>query len=369
MKIKVCPVCDREMKGKFFCRHCKTLVRHPIYWDKSYELNADHDGDVKVNECRDHNHSRENKTGKIENNYNQASRKAENSGKTTGNRNGNVTTGINGSKNRNSSSAGKVVIIIIAAVVFINIFIIAVPVLFTIGKDAGNSSGLSFRPGKGEEENPPETDGNSRGGDEVAVWYTDYVTEDMKIDSNTEDDYIVTTYEMDMDTISEIGLPCNSYEHYEAKIKDVKKSIKKYLKENMPSEEPEYSEYSNNILIVYENYTKDEKMETTNFNTYCEWQLDDDYNDLIRITYDSVTKNISYISIYNEDKAVCQETARFIMGLVDKETDSSEWDKILDEEESGFTTYENTYVSWELSENTGNVIYLSPVSDCFEQGK
>lgn len=368
MKIKVCPVCDREMKGRFFCRHCKTFVRHPNYWDQSYELNSDHNVDIKANECRDHNHSRENKTGKIEKNYNQAYQKSQSLGKANENLNTNTKTD-SGSKKQSSGSAWKVIIIVIGAVVFINIFIAAASIFFSVKKGAGNSFGFSIQLGKGKKEKTPETDGNLRGGNEDAVWYTDYVTEDMKMDTNVEDDYIVTTYEMDLDTISEIGLPCNSYEHYEAKIKDVKKSIKKYLKENMPSKEPEYSEYSNNVLIVYENYSKDEKTETTNFNTYCEWQLDDDYNDLIRITYDSVTKNISYIFVYNEDKAVCQDTARFIMGLVDKETDSSEWEKILDEEESGSISYENTYISWEFSEDTGNIIYLSPVSDCFEQGK
>lgn len=354
MKIKVCPVCDKEMKGNLYCRNCKSFVKNPVYWDQSYELNKDRDSTTKVNECKGHNHTRENKTGEIKKNYNVNQHRqipfVDLNGKSQG---------TMAEKKRSRSSSIIVFIILFAAISVVAITLL--PFLL---------ANVSFRIGKGtkepdiktSEEVSVEKTGNG------TVVYSDYADKENELSYTTEGSTIITTYEMDYDTICEIGLPGNSCIHYETKIEDVKKEIKKYIKANMSFDEINLSEYSYNTLTVSEDRTRDEITETTSFNTYYEWQLDEDNTNVVRVTCDSVTGNLSFITVYNEDIDVCREFARFALGLVEEPVDSSVW-KVMEDEnkDKGYFNYENTSVSWSSSgEYGGNFYSLSPLTDCFK---
>lgn len=38
----VCPICDQTMKGKHYCRVCKTWIKHPYVREVTYYLNEWH---------------------------------------------------------------------------------------------------------------------------------------------------------------------------------------------------------------------------------------------------------------------------------------------------------------------------------------
>lgn len=354
MKIKVCPVCDKEMKGNFYCRNCKSFVKNPVYWEQSYELNKDRDSTTRVNECKGHNHTRENKTGEIKTNYNVDQHRQKPFVDLNGKSQGTMA-----EKKRSRSSS-----IIVFIILFVAISVVVITLLpFLLAN-------VSFRIGIGtkepdiktREEVSVEKTGNG------TVVYSDYVDKEDELSNSTVDSTIITTYDIDYDTICEIGLPGNSSNHYETKIEDVKKDIEKYIKANMAFDEINRSEYSYNTLTVSEDRTRDEVTETTNFNTYYEWQLDEDNTNVVRVTCDSVTGNISFITVYNDDIDVCREFACFALGLVEEPVDLSVWEAMEEEnKDMGYFSYENTWVSWNSSMEYGGSFYsLSPLTDCFE---
>ncbi len=75
MAVRVCPICDKKMKFAHFCTNCKTYIREPMYWNQSYNLNGEGSESTVINQCENHNHIKENATGKVRSNYNQPSHK------------------------------------------------------------------------------------------------------------------------------------------------------------------------------------------------------------------------------------------------------------------------------------------------------
>lgn len=70
MSVRVCPICDKRMKYAHFCTNCKVYIKEPAYWDRIYNLNGYGQESTIVNQCDNHDHSRENATGKVRSNYN-----------------------------------------------------------------------------------------------------------------------------------------------------------------------------------------------------------------------------------------------------------------------------------------------------------
>lgn len=69
MSIRVCPICDKKMKYAHFCTDCKTFIKEPVFWDRTYNLNGYGMESTIVNQCENHDHSRENATGKVRTDY------------------------------------------------------------------------------------------------------------------------------------------------------------------------------------------------------------------------------------------------------------------------------------------------------------
>ena len=70
MLTRVCPVCDKKMKYAHFCANCRIYVKEPFLWERNYVLNGDGDSAAAANQCKSHDHSQENATGKVKNYYN-----------------------------------------------------------------------------------------------------------------------------------------------------------------------------------------------------------------------------------------------------------------------------------------------------------
>lgn len=75
MAVRVCPICDKKMKFAHFCTSCKTYIKEPAYWEQDYNLNGEGSRSTEVNQCENHDHTKENATGKVRSNYNRISHK------------------------------------------------------------------------------------------------------------------------------------------------------------------------------------------------------------------------------------------------------------------------------------------------------
>lgn len=52
---RICPICDHPMKGRYYCRECRSFVKHPYTMNVDYYLNERHP--AKEGDCEYHHPS------------------------------------------------------------------------------------------------------------------------------------------------------------------------------------------------------------------------------------------------------------------------------------------------------------------------
>ena len=122
MEVRVCPICDKKMKYAHFCTNCRTYIKEPMYWNKVYNLNGEGSESTIVNQCENHDHRKENMTGKVRSDYNTPTYKTYST---------EVRNNING-KQRQAVKKKNTFLVVILVYIMIQIFISILATLLRI---------------------------------------------------------------------------------------------------------------------------------------------------------------------------------------------------------------------------------------------